>query len=204
MFSFAQLQNIPLLVVEAVSVVKVKPDHVIIGVKLNKKIQISNTMLEIFRETDTNFKIFGLDDKAIYQSYIQADSSYYVKEIFLKITDINTLDKTLLELYKLGYKQYIYLDYRIENFITYKNQARKEAVALARNKAILLAAEVNQTIGRAHRIEELNQESYNWYNIHDTDHLENITFKIGADYYVIEPGFISILSKVQVSFDLIK
>ena len=161
-------------------------------------------MLEIFRETDTHFKIFGLDDKAIYQSYIQADSSYYIKEIFLKISDINTLDKTLLELYKLGYRQYIYLDYRVENFTAYKNQARKEAVALARSKAVIMAAEVNQTIGKAHRIEEINQESYNWYNIHNTEDLENVTYNIGADSYVIEPGYITILSKVQVSFDLIK
>ena len=203
-FSFAQLQNIPLVVVEAVSVVKVKPDHVIIGVKLNKKIQISNSMLEIFRETDTNLKIFGLDDKAIYQSLIQADSSYYVKEIFLTITDMNILDKTLLELYKLGYKQYIYLDYRVQNFISYKNQARKEAIILAKTKAASLSAELNQTIGKAHKIEELNQESYNWYNIHDTDNLEDITYKIGSDFYLIEPGYITIISKVRVSFDLIK
>lgn len=192
------------MVVEAVSVVKVKPDHVIIGVKLNKKIQITNSMLEIFRETDTNLKIFGLDDKAIYQSLIQADSSYYVKEIFLTITDMNTLDKTLLQLYKLGYKQYIYLDYRVQNFISYKNQARKEAIILAKTKAASLSAELNQTIGKAHKIEELNQESYNWYNIHDTDNLEDITYKIGSDFYLIEPGYITIISKVRVSFDLIK
>jgi len=192
------------VVVEAVSVVKVKPDHVIIGVKLNKKIQITNSMLEIFRETDTNLKIFGLDDKAIYQSLIQADSSYYVKEIFLTITDMNTLDKTLLQLYKLGYKQYIYLDYRVQNFISYKNQARKEAIILAKTKAASLSAELNQTIGKAHKIEELNQESYNWYNIHDTDNLEDITYKIGSDFYLIEPGYITIISKVRVSFDLIK
>ena len=202
--TFAQLQNIPLVVVEAESIVKIKPDYVIIGVKLIKKVQLTNSTFEIFREIDTQFKIFGLDDKAIYQSFIQADSSYYVKEIFLTITDMNILDKTLLDLYKLGYKQYIYLDYRVQNLLTYKNQARKEAIILARNKAILLADELNQTIGKAHRIEELNQESYNWYNIHDYKNLENKTYETGSDFYVIEPGYITIISKVRVSFDLIK
>lgn len=201
---FAQLQNIPLVTVEAESVIKVKPDHVIIGVKLNKKIQITNATFEIFREIDSQFKIFGLDDKFIYQSYIQADSSVYIKEIFLTLMDINSLDKTLLELYKLGYKQYIYLDYRVQNLISYKNQARKEAMTVAKNKAVLLAGELNQTIGKAHKIEEINQESYNWYNIHDMDNLENIPYKSGSDFYTIEPGYITIISRVRVSFDLIK
>ncbi len=31
-----------------------------------------------------------------------------------------------------------------------------------------------------------------------------VTFKEGADEYVIEPGYIVITSKIQVSFDLIK
>lgn len=202
--SFAQLQNIPLVVVEAESVIKVKPDYVIIGVKLNKRIQINPTTFEIFRDIDTQFKIFGLDDKFIYQSYIQADSSVYIKEIFLTITDMNLLDKTLMDLYKLGYKQYIYLDYRVQNLLSYKNQARKEAVLLAKNKAAALAADLNQTIGKAHRIEELNQESYNWYTIHDNDNLENVPYKSGSDFYIIEPGYISILAKVRVSFDLVK
>ena len=203
-FSIAQLQNIPLVIVEAEAVVKVKPDYVIIGIKLNKKVQLSANTFEIFREIDTQFKLFGLDDKAIYQSYIQADSLYYLKEIFLTITNINMLDKTLLDLYKLGYKEYIYLDYRVQNFISYKNQARKEAIQLAAKKAALLAGELNQSIGKAHSIEELNQESYNWYNIHNIDNLENITYKSGSDFYVIEPGYITIISKIRISFDLIK
>jgi uncharacterized protein YggE len=202
--SIAQLQNIPLVVIEAEGIVKVKPDYVIIGVKLNKKIQITNATFEIFREIDTQFKIFGLDDKAISQSYIQADSSFYIKEIYLTLTNINMLDKTLLDLYRLGYKQYIYLDYRVQNLISYKNQARKEAIMLAKTKATLLASELGQNIGKAHTIEELNQQSYNWYNIHDEDNLEDVTYKTGSDFYVIEPGYITIISKVKVSFDLIK
>ena len=102
------------------------------------------------------------------------------------------------------YKQYIYLDYRVQNLISYKNQARKEAIILAKNKATMLAEELNQTIGKAHTIEELNQKSYNWYNIHDIDGLEDVTYQAAADFYLIEPGYITIISNVRVSFDLIK
>lgn len=58
--------------------------------------------------------------------------------------------------------------------------------------------------GKAHTIEELESQSFNWYNIDNAKNLENMTYKLGSEAYVIEPGYITIISKVKVSFDLMK
>ncbi|OFY82852.1 MAG: hypothetical protein A3F72_01840 [Bacteroidetes bacterium RIFCSPLOWO2_12_FULL_35_15] len=205
---FAQLENIPLVTVFGEAAVKVKPDYVIIGIKVKKEIRLNSatnkTVFEIFNTEDTKVRLFGFDDKNVSESLIQVDSSVYVKEIFITINDLTNLDKYLLELYKLGFKNYIYLDYRVKNYDDYKNQARKEAISSAKAKATSLATELGQSIGKAHTIEEINSENYNWYNIHNNANLENITFKLGADGYVIDPGFLIITSKIKVSFDLLK
>ena len=67
-----------------------------------------------------------------------------------------------------------------------------------------MATELGQIIGKAHTVEEINNENYNWYNIDHVNKTENITFKLGSDNYQIEPGYLTIISKVKVSFDLQK
>jgi uncharacterized protein YggE len=205
---FAQLENIPLITVYGEASIKIKPDYVIIGIKLKKQLPTSeverSTALEIFKAEDTKIRLFGFDAKNISETVIQVDSGVYFKEVFLTITDLNALDKYLLELNSLGFTKYIYLDYRVKDYAAYKMQVKKEAINSARKKAVVLAAELGQTIGKAHIIEELAPEDYNWFAIHDRKHLENITFKLGADGYVIEPGFLTLNSKIKVSFDLPK
>ncbi len=204
----AQIENIPLITVYGEGRVKVKPDHVVIGIRIKKQIPSNSaegtTALEIFKTDDTRIRLFGFDQKNMSETVVQEDDGSYIKEVFITINDLNTLDKYLLELYKLGFKDYIYMDYRIKEYITYKNQAKREAVSSARKKATLLAGEVGQAIGKAHRIEELTPEDYNWYDLHNDRGLERITFKLGADGYLIEPGFLVLTSKVKVSFDLLK
>lgn len=206
--AFSQLENMPLVTVYGEARVKVKPDQVILGIKIRKKIVINSTegttALELFKTEDTKIRLFGFDPKNMTETLIQPDSGSYIKEVFITITDLTTLDKYLLELNKLGFKDFIYLDYRLKDYNTYKTQAKKEAIASARKKATLLAAEVGQTIGKAHRIEELSTEDYNWYNLQNETNPEQITFKLGADGYIIEPGYLTLTSKIKVSFDLIK
>ncbi len=67
-----------------------------------------------------------------------------------------------------------------------------------------MASELGQSSGKAHTIEELEVQSFNWYNIDNSKNLENMTYKLGSEAYVIEPGYITIVAKVKVSFDLIK
>jgi uncharacterized protein YggE len=202
------MQNIPLVTVVGESVVKIKPDYVVIAIRVKKSMNLTTlqttSAFKIFEQNDTRIQLFGFDDKNIDFSLIQADSLVYVKEIFITVNDLENLDKYLLEIQKLGYKDLIYLDYRVKDLTAYKDQARKNAIASAKRKAVLLANELGQSIGKAHTIEELESQSFNWYNIDNTKNLENITFKLGTDGYVIEPGYVTVVSKIKVSFDLLK
>ena len=101
MASFAQYQNIPLVTVYGESVVKVKPDFVVLEIKLTKDIFIenqNNSIFEIFSKEDTQINIFDFDGKLVSETWIQVDSLRYFKELFMTIKDLTKLDKILLEL----------------------------------------------------------------------------------------------------------
>lgn len=204
----AQLENIPLITVTGQSAVKVKPDYVILGLKISKQIksdsQNNHFGFKIFEDDDTKIRLFDFDENDIFETVIQNSGSKYIKEVFITIRDLSKLDKYMLELHKLGYTNYIYKDYRISDYERYKDQTRKEAINIARKKAEQLAKELGQTIGKAHTIEEIITENYNWYTIYDKNDLENINYKLGADEYIFEPGYIIINSRLRVSFDLLK
>jgi uncharacterized protein YggE len=202
---FGQLQNIPLITVTGESVMKVSPDYVIVGIRIKKKLLTNierKPAFEIFKEEDTKIRLFDFNESDISRTIIQIDSSTYYKEVFITINDVKKLDKYLLELSNLGYNDYIYIDYRVTNYNRYKMQCRKDAVNAAKKKAQALVAELGQTLGKAHTIEDLDSQDYNWYNLKNKENAGNITFKLGADNYVIEPGYITITSKVKLSFDL--
>lgn len=199
-----QLQNIPLITVTGESVVKVIPDYVILGLRIKKGLPGTENKpsFEIFKDEDTKIRLFDFNETDMARSIIQMDSATYYKEVFITINDIKKLDKYLLELYNLGYRDYVYMDYRTSNYKRYKLQAKKEAVNAARKKAQELVAELGQTLGKAHTIEELPGEDYNWYNLNDKANSGKIMYKLGADNYLIEPGYITVTAKVKVSFDL--
>ena len=137
---FGQLANIPLMTVYGESVIKVKPDYVILGLKIKKDRYTNNkekfcSAFEVFCKNDSKIKLFDFDEKNLSESLIQIDSTFYYKEVFIKIMDLNKLDNYLLELHNLGYNDYIYFDYRITNLNDYKNQARIAAVNSAKKKA---------------------------------------------------------------------
>ncbi len=203
----AQLQNIPLITTEGQAVIKAKPDHVILAFKVSKGIKavaINNDPFNIFRTEDSRIKIFDFDEKNISQSQIQIEDSMYTKEIYITINDLTKTDRILLELNKLGFIKFHYMDYRVRNLTDLQYQAKQKAVISARTKAALLAKELGQSIGRAHTIEEIYTPDYQWYNLKNDHGKENITYLYDNDDYILEPGFIIITAKVKVSFDLVK
>ena len=205
--SFAQFQNIPLVTVYGESVVKVKPDFVVLEIKLTKDIFVenqNNSIFEIFSKEDTQINIFDFDGKQVSEAYIQVDSLRYYKELFMTIKDLTKLDKILLELYKAGFKNYVFVDFRTSKKTDLINQARKDAIAAATNKAKLLANETGQLIGKVNTIEEIGSQEYNWYNLHKINTPDNNMYRLGSDNYIIEPGYITVVAKVKVSFDLLK
>lgn len=185
------------------SVVNVQPNYVILGIRIKKQLGGSDKpAFEIFKEEDTKIRLFDFNEADLSKTFIQLDSAAYYKEVFVVISDLKKLDKYLLELYTMGYKDYVYIDYRTSLYSKYKTQAKEEAMANARKKAQGLAASLGQTVGKAYSIEELNSEDYNWYNLRDKTNAPALTFRMGSEHYLIEPGYITITARVNVSFHL--
>ena len=205
----AQHENIPLVTVVGESVIKAKPDYVIIGLKIERDLATDKTgqvrpAFEIFTKQDSHIALFDFDERNINESLIQTEKSIFYKEIFIKITDLTKLDKYLLELYNLGFKKYTFFEYRLNSSVEYKNQAQKEAINSARAKAEMLANEMHQLIGKAHTIEELECETINWYTLTKRDGTKIDSYTTWADSYSVEPTYITLALKIKVSFDLIK
>ena len=146
----------------------------------------------------------NFDDKDITESEIQVDSAVFVKEIFITIYDLNKLDKYLLDLHKKGFDDYFYRDYRVSGLENLTNESRKKAISSAKRKAVLLAQELGQTKGKAHLIEEILAENNNWYSLNSEINTEKLLFSFGSEGYLIDPGYVTIQSKLKVSFELIK
>lgn len=197
-------QEPPHIRVTGEAVVKVIPDYVILGIRIKK--QLNNTdnkpAFEIFKEEDTKIRLFDFNEADMSKTFIQLDSAAYYKEVFVTITDLKKLDKYLLELYTLGYRDYIYIDYRTSLYEKYKTQAREEAMADAKKKAKQLSLGLFLALGKAYAVEELNTEDYNWYNLKDKKNAGKLTYKMGSDNYLIEPGYITVISRLQVSFNV--
>lgn len=197
-------QEPPHIRVTGEAVVKVIPDYVVLGIRIKKQLNGADNKpaFEIFKEEDTKIRLFDFNEADMSKTFIQLDSAAYYKEVFVTITDLKKLDKYLLELYTLGYRDYIYIDYRTSLYDKYKTQAREEAMADAKKKAKQLSLGLFLALGKAYAVEELNTEDYNWYNLKDKKNAGKLTYKMGSDNYLIEPGYITVTARVNVSFYL--
>jgi len=200
----AQLENIPLVTVTGEATIKAKPDYAILALKVYKTIKPEESIryLEIFKDEDTKIRIFAFDENDIEVSFVQKEGSTYVKEVFITVNDMEKLDKVLLELNKLRFTQFHFFEYRLKNLPIYKNKARLQAIKFAKVKASAMAESLGQKIGKAHTIEEIDYENYNWYNT--KNRIWYLSERLDADDYMIFPGYISITSKVKIGFDLVK
>ncbi len=196
-------QEPPHISVTGEAVVKVIPDYVILGIRIKKQLNGGDNKpaFEIFKEEDTKIRLFDFNEADMSKTFIQLDSAAYYKEVFVTITDLKKLDKYLLELYTLGYRYYVYIDYRTSFYDKYKTQAREEAVADAKKKARQLSTGLFLALGKAYAVEDLNTEDYNWYSLKDKKNAGRLTYKMGGDNYLIEPGYLTITAKVRVSFN---
>lgn len=198
--TFAQVENIPLLTVYGEGIVKVMPDQAIISLEVNKEVyntpNASSPSLEIFKDEDTRIRLFDFDDNNIVEGVIQPNGDVYKKEIFITVNDLSKLDRYLLELRKKGFRNINFIDYRVRDINKFQNRALKKALDAAIQKAKIL----QQPVGNIHTVEEIEQQTYNWYN----PQLKNIILSDNFDMNNINPGHLTFISKIKVAYDLKK
>ncbi|RDV16510.1 DUF541 domain-containing protein [Pontibacter diazotrophicus] len=169
----AQQQPLPPLVnVSGVGEVKVQPTEVVVnlGVETREK-----TLDAARSETDKKaaaiinyLKKQGVDAKDIQTSYVtlqpmhnggeygRTTPDFYLaqKNMTVTIKILNRFDEILSGIYNVGANHVHGINFQVTDLEKYKAEARKKAVADAKQKASALTAELDAKIGRVYAINE--------------------------------------------------
>ncbi|RIJ42031.1 SIMPL domain-containing protein [Pontibacter oryzae] len=167
-----QAQLPPLVNVSGIGEVKVQPNEVLVnlGVETREK-----TLDAARKETDKKaaaiinyLKKQGIDAKDIQTSYVTLQPIYNSgeygrtspdfyqaqKNMTVRIKKIEKFDATLSGLYEIGANHVNGVQFQVSDVEKYKTEARKKAVANAREKANLLTSELGAKLGRVYAISE--------------------------------------------------
>jgi uncharacterized protein len=122
------------------------------------------------------------------------------KTVAFVLKDFSRFDSLLSDVVKLGVTRVSDVAFRTSQLRKHKDQARALAVKAAREKALAMAQEIDQTIGKAFSIQEEGSID-NRYQVQ-----RNATMEISGSYSDLEssiaPGQISVTARVVVSFEL--
>ncbi len=208
---FAQLENIPLLTVTGESVIKAKPEQIIMKVNTNKKLNLNDlrnlTTFNKFEAVEIKIKVILDDEDELIVSIDKllniGEELYIEREFYITINDPKEYPNVILQVLNSGFKNISVIDFRVNDPAKYKEQALIIATRNAKDKAQILANEIGQKIGAIHLIEEIQVPLYNWYT--NPMYVDSILINNEiVDFYLIEPGYITFPAKVKLSFDLIK
>jgi len=209
-------QELRLITVSGEGEVKVVPDEVVLtlGVETwnqrldtatnqnDRRVQAVIGVAEDHGIEEKNIQTSKLSIEPRYQNQWDRQElvGYFVrKTIVITLTDTSKFEALLADVLEAG-ANYVYgIQFRTSELQKYKDQARVAAIQDARDKASLLAGELNQGIGRPHDIREGSSGSWYWYN--------ESSMALGAarsseSGSAIALGEISVTATVTVSFEL--
>ncbi len=169
--------NRPLITVNGTGELKVVPDVVDIslGVEIRAKDLANAIDQQKSRVTEAiaSIRSAGVDAKDIQTDYtgitpVYSDSrngrnlDYYrvTKSISFTLKDINKYDGLIASLVQSGVNRISRVSFRATEIRKYRDQAREMAVTAAKEKAVALAAKLDQKIGKAFTIEENAPTAY--------------------------------------------
>jgi uncharacterized protein len=213
----------PLVTVTGTAELKVIPDvvDISIGVEIRAKELSSAIDQQKSRVTEAIALIrsAGVDAKNIQTDYtgiapVYSDSKngrnldYYrvTKSIAFTLGDIDKYDGLIASLVQSGVNRISNVSFRATQIRKYRDQAREMAVAAAKEKAVALAAKLDQKIGKAFTIEE-DAPITPYRRPMVALGLANTTFEAssdggGATDSSLVLGQISVQSSVTVRFEL--
>jgi uncharacterized protein YggE len=198
--------DLPLVTVVGRAAVQAVPNRAIVTVQVEKQIAIAslNSISDAFLFAKEDIDIRVVDEKNLRHTLPELQvgngSVVLVKYFVVTLTDLSTLQKLMVELVKKGFTQIESVRYRVDNLEALKAQADKAALEQASVKANLYAAEIGQAIGSVHRIVELEGTAVNWYD----KEMKRSPAELSNEVYIVSPGFLTVSSNLQVSFDLLK
>ena len=122
------------------------------------------------------------------------------KKVAIVLRDVSKAEDLLADIFKSGVSSIEDVDFRSTQSRKYKDQARAMAIRAAQEKAMALAKEIGQTIGKAYSIQEEGQSYTGLANNNISSGLVRGSYS--DEESTIALGQISITARVVVSFEL--
>lgn len=212
----AQQQPLPPLVnVTGLGEVRVQPTEVIVNLGVETR---ENSLKAARSETDKKaaaiinyLKKQGVDEKDMQTSYVTLQPVYngaeygkvapdfYLaqKNMTVKIKKLNKFDEVMAGIYKVGVNQVNGINFQVGDVEKLKTEARKRAVADAKQKATTLATTLDAKVGRVYQINE-SEGGGGPRPLYKTAMMESEA--LDASGPSIAGGEVVVTSKVNVSF----
>lgn len=217
MFFFLNLQaqnsEVPQVVVTGEGTVKVVPDEVVLNASVHSEgmsaAEVKKANDEIIADVIQYLKKAGVGEKNIQTTYVNLNKHYdyqsktynYVANQSLKITIkyLDQYEEIMTGLLEQGINRIDGISFKSSKAETLKKEARKEAMADAKQKAEVYANSLGQNIGAAYQIIAVDAfESLANAKVYAS----GIERDANGSSETIAPGEIEIKDKVQVSFYL--
>ncbi len=202
----------PMVSVTGEGIVKVQPDQVIIKSRIETdgdnpqavKKQNDATVNKVIKY----LKKQGISEKNIHTDYVNLNKNYnydtktysYVANQAISITleNLKNYEEVMSGLLEAGLNRIDGVEFKSSEIDSYKTQARKKAILDAQTKAKEFVAPLNQEIGKAVSINEI--ESNNYTPVYRMSEMK--ASADSSDQQTIAPGEMEVKVKVNVSFEL--
>jgi uncharacterized protein len=225
------LPDRPLVTVSGQAEVMVAPDQVVFTLKAeNVSPDVSSAKAKTDAEVKKIFALaraYKIEPQNIQTDFVRISESYsaYVQgkprqflgyavtqTTTILLTDITRFESLFSDLVKAGISNVGNVTFRASQMRKYMDQARAQAMKAAHEKAVALAGEIGQHIGKAFNITEVGtkvSQAYDEDNESSSSNASNSTYGIASEIggigdtqNTIAPGMISIIVRVKVSFEL--
>ena len=209
-----QINNItPAVTVNGEGIVKVIPDEVVIKSRIEHD---GDNPQEVKKQNDAvvdavikYLKSEGVPEKNIQTDYVNLNKNYnyndktysYVanQAISIKLDNLKNYEKIMSGLLKVGLNRIDGVQFKSSDMEKYMSEARKKAVVNAKNKASEYASSIEQSIGKAISISEVQTNNFPpMYRMNEM----KMSSDSAEQQETIAPGEMEIKAQVTVAFEL--
>lgn len=203
----------PMVVVNGEGIVKVIPDEVLIKSRVehegNDPQEVKRKNDEVVNKVIQYLKSQGIPEKNIQTDYVNLNKNYnydnktysYVanQAISIKLNDLKSYEKIMSGLLEVGLNRIDGVQFESSKIDTYKTEARKLAVLNAKKKAEEYVQPLNQSIGKAISINEIEVNNFPpMYRVNEMMKSQSD----GMEEQTLAPGEMEVSSRVTVGFEL--
>jgi len=208
-----QMPNPPMVMVTGEGSVKVTPDQVVIKSRIehtgDDAQQVKKQNDEVVDKVIKYLKSEGVKEKNIQTDYVNLNKNYnyddktysYVanQAISIKLEDLKNYEKIMSGLLKAGLNRIDGVQFKSSEMEKYEAEARKLAVLDAKSRASEYVIPLNQSIGKAISISEI--ETNNFPPMYRANEMMKASAD-GAQQETIAPGEMEVSAKVNIGFQL--